>query len=157
MVTYFSKYFFDGSKLNNDVYFSVANGRISKITSIAEPNAIVLDGIVTPGFIDTQVNGGGGLLLNNTPTLETIERMSQAHRRYGTTSMLPTLITDDKDVMHKAADSVAEAIERSIPGIAGIHFEGPHLSVSKRGIHSEKHIRNITDSELSILLSLIHI
>ncbi len=109
-----------------------------------------LPGLVAPGYIDLQVNGGGGILFNSTPTIAGIKKIMLAHARYGTTAMLPTIITDDITVMEQAADAISQAIAEKIPGIIGIHFEGPHLSVAKKGAHSEQYIRPISDAEWQI-------
>ena len=97
--------------------------------------------VLAPGFIDCQVNGGGGVLFNDKPTVDGVRRIAQAHRRFGTTGMLPTLISDDAAVMRKAVDAVAEAIAQRVPGILGIHLEGPFLSAPKKGIHDSAKFR----------------
>jgi N-acetylglucosamine-6-phosphate deacetylase len=83
------------------------------------------------------VNGGGGVLFNYEPSIATLVTMMQAHSKYDTTSMLPTLITDSSEVMKAAADAVADAdaITEGVQGILDIHYEGPNLSKEKRGIH----------------------
>ena len=106
-------------------------------------------GILIPGFVDIQVNGGGGVLFNQQPTLDGIKAIAAAHLRFGTTSLLPTLITDTTDVMQQAADAVAQAIAEKHPSIFGIHFEGPFLSSSKKGVHAEKHVRTPSDTDLA--------
>ena len=106
-------------------------------------------GYLIPGYIDTQVNGGGGVLLNQQPDLAAIKAMSNAHLRFGTTGMLPTVITDNADVMQHSADAIAEAIEPGMSNILGIHFEGPFLSKAKKGVHEERLIRVPTDTEIA--------
>jgi len=91
--------------------------------------------LLLPGFIDVQVNGGGGLLFNAAPTVDTLRGIAAAHRRFGTTGMLPTLITDTAQVMHAALDAVDAAIAEGVPGILGIHLEGPFLAPARKGIH----------------------
>jgi len=83
--------------------------------------------MLLPGFIDTQVNGGGGVLLNDTPTVETIRQIGAAHRRFGTTGFLPTLISDSVDTMRAAIAAVEQALVEKVPGVLGIHLEGPYL------------------------------
>ena len=85
-----------------------------------------------PGFIDCQVNGGGGVLFNDAPTVETIRRIGAAHRRFGTTGFLPTLISDDVDVMRAAIAAVDAAIAEGVPGVLGIHLEGPYLAPARK-------------------------
>jgi N-acetylglucosamine-6-phosphate deacetylase len=95
-----------------------------------------LDGTrLVPGFIDCQVNGGGGVLFNDAPAVETIRRIGAAHAQFGTTGFLPTLISDDADVMRAAIAAVGAAIADGVPGVLGIHFEGPYLAPERRGIH----------------------
>ncbi len=106
--------------------------------------------VLAPGFIDCQVNGGGGVLFNDEPTVDGVRRIAQAHRRFGTTGMLPTLISDDATVMRKAVDAVAHAIAQRVPGVLGIHLEGPFLATSRKGIHDAAKFRvpEATDIEL---------
>ena len=91
--------------------------------------------LLLPGFIDVQVNGGGGVLFNAEPTVEALAAMGAAHRKFGTTGFLPTLITDTADVMRQALDAVDAAIEQGVPGVLGIHLEGPFLATARKGIH----------------------
>ena len=91
--------------------------------------------LLLPGFIDVQVNGGGGVLFNAEPTVEALAAIGAAHRKYGTTGFLPTLITDTAEVMRKALDAVDAAIEQGVPGVLGIHLEGPFLATARKGIH----------------------
>lgn len=110
-----------------------------------------LDGdYLLPGFLDVQVNGGGGVLLNNAETLDDIARIAAAHRAFGTTGLLPTLITDDFAAMQKAADLIAAAIAAETPGILGIHFEGPSLNPARKGIHPAAKIREIDAGFLAL-------
>jgi N-acetylglucosamine-6-phosphate deacetylase len=97
--------------------------------------------LLLPGFIDVQVNGGGGVLFNAEPTVEALAAIGAAHRKYGTTGFLPTLITDTADVMRKALDAVDAAIEQGVPGVLGIHLEGPFLATARKGIHDAKLFR----------------
>jgi len=148
---YFAECLFDGYEFKKDQLITVENDKIVQLTSGTPKQAdILLSGLICPGFIDVQVNGGGGKLFNNDPSIKTLQTMSSAHQAFGTTAMLPTLITDDIDTMQQAADAVALALNENIPGIIGIHFEGPHLSFPKKGIHPQSHIRPITDKELSL-------
>ena len=96
---------------------------------------------LTPGFIDVQVNGGGDVLLNDTPTPEAIATIAAAHRRFGTTGLLPTLISDSAAKMRAASEAVAAA-SRDLPGVLGIHFEGPFLSKERAGVHDPAMFRS---------------
>lgn len=110
--------------------------------------------LLAPGFIDLQVNGGGGVLLNEAPTVETIATIGRAHRRYGTTGFLPTLISTDRQTMARAAGAVRDALGMGVPGVLGIHFEGPHLNPARRGVHDARHLRPLNAADLELLASL---
>ncbi|MGE4062654.1 MAG: N-acetylglucosamine-6-phosphate deacetylase [Rhodospirillaceae bacterium] len=112
------------------------------------------DGDLLPGFIDCQVNGGGGVLFNDLPTVEGIRAIGAAHRKFGTTGFLPTLISDDLAVMDKAIDAVEEALAQQVPGVLGIHLEGPFLNPSRAGIHDRQRIQKIDDSAIARLTRL---
>lgn len=111
-------------------------------------------GLLLPGFIDTQVNGGGGVLLNDEPTVEGIATIASTHRRFGTTALLPTLISDDLDVVARAIAAVDDAMVQGVPGVIGIHIEGPFLNREKRGIHDASKIRTIDGAAVELLSSL---
>lgn len=142
---------FDGENYHKDKVIVIDDGIISRFDDDINNFTNKVNGLVVPGFIDLQVNGGGGVLFNTTPTLAGVKSIMAAHASFGTTAMLPTLITDTISVMAKAADAIADAIANDEPGIMGIHFEGPHLSVAKKGAHSECFIRDISDEEWQIL------
>jgi N-acetylglucosamine-6-phosphate deacetylase len=109
--------------------------------------------LLLPGFIDVQVNGGGGLLFNDDPSVETLRGMAQAHRKFGTTGMLPTLITDTAEKMRAALRAVDEAIEQRVPGILGIHVEGPFLANARKGIHNADLFRLPDDEDVEALIA----
>ena len=111
-------------------------------------------GMLVPGFIDTQVNGGGAVLFNESPTIDGIRAIAEAHREFGTTAMLPTLISDDFDVIERGIAAVRGAIAIGIPGILGIHIEGPFLNVEKKGIHDASKIRKMDERAVNLLSSL---
>lgn len=116
---------------------------------------IDLDGsYLIPGFIDIQVNGGGGVLFNDSPNVEGIKAIARAHRQFGTTGLLPTLISDDLDVINKGLAAVENAIEAGVPGVLGIHIEGPFLNLDRRGIHDASKIRKLTAKIVSDLQPL---
>lgn len=106
---------------------------------------------LVPGFIDVQVNGGGGVLLNQSCSPAAIARLTRAHLAYGTTAMMPTLITDSMQVMADAAKAIREARQEGNPSVIGVHFEGPWLSLARKGVHKADFIRPPTDAELQIL------
>lgn len=107
---------------------------------------------LVPGFIDCQVNGGGGALFNEAPTVATIRRIGAAHRRFGTTGFLPTLISDDVEVMRSAIDAVAQALHEQVPGVLGIHLEGPFLAAERKGVHDATKFR-VPDAALIDLVA----
>lgn len=109
---------------------------------------------LAPGFIDTQVNGGGGVLFNDAPGTETIARMAQAHRQFGTTGLLPTLISTDADTMRAAIAAADAAIAQGVPGVLGIHLEGPFLASARKGVHDPAQFRSPTVEELDLVCSL---
>jgi len=111
-------------------------------------------GFLLPGFVDVQVNGGGGVLLNDRPDLEGVRAIAEAHRRYGTTALLPTLISDDLSVIARAIAAVEEAITARVPGVVGIHLEGPFLNGQKKGIHNAGKFRCIDATAIDLLSSL---
>ena len=123
----------------------------------ASPTDATVDlagGYLLPGFIDTQVNGGGDVLLNDSPTVEAIARIGAAHRRYGTTSFLPTLISDDLDKVDAAMRAVEQAIDAGVPGVIGIHLEGPFLNAARKGTHDPAKFRTLDDDAIALLSSL---
>ena len=111
-------------------------------------------GLLLPGFIDTQVNGGGGALFNDAPTVEAIATIGAAHRRFGTTGFLPTLISDDLSAVARAIAAVDAAIVAGVPGVLGIHIEGPFLSSDRKGIHDASKFRVLDDAAFDLLTSL---
>lgn len=124
-------------------------------TRVRDADARDLGGhYLLPGFIDCQVNGGGDVLFNDAPTVDTIRRISTAHRRFGTTGFLPTLISDDVDVMRAAIAAVDAAIEEGVPGVLGIHLEGPYLAPERRGVHDAAKFRVPDAREIALVSSL---
>lgn len=140
----------------SDVAVVIEGDRIAAILDEAPQGAQIVDlggDTLLPGFIDTQVNGGGGRLFNDDPSVETIRVIAETHRRYGTTGLLPTLISDDLSVVEAGIRAVDAAIEAGVPGVLGIHIEGPFLNPARRGIHSESKIQPLRDEFLALLES----
>lgn len=109
-------------------------------------------GFITPGFVDLQVNGGGGVMFNDDQSLNALRIIAEAHARTGTAAILPTLITDTPKRTSAAIDAVEQAIAEKVDGIAGIHLEGPHLSVARKGAHDPNLIRAMDGDDLALLL-----
>jgi N-acetylglucosamine-6-phosphate deacetylase len=107
--------------------------------------------LLLPGFIDTQVNGGGGVLFNGTPTVESIAEIGRVHRRFGTTAFLPTLVSDDLEIVADAIDATRKAIAAGVPGVLGLHIEGPFLNESRKGVHDASKIRNLDGEAFNLL------
>jgi N-acetylglucosamine-6-phosphate deacetylase len=134
----------------------VRGGRIEALVSAREvvgaDRVIDLEGnLLLPGFIDTQVNGGGGVLFNDDPSVDSIAAIGRAHRRFGTTGFLPTLISDDLSVVARAIEAVRDAISQGVPGVLGIHIEGPFLSSERRGVHDAGKLRSLDESAVRLL------
>jgi len=138
----------------------VSGGRIEALVPSTDGrcrDATVVDlcgRFLVPGFIDVQVNGGGGVLFNDEPSIDSIRAIGAAHRRFGTTGFLPTLISDDLDTIARAILAVQSAIDANVPGVLGIHIEGPFLNRARRGVHDSKHLRPLDPSLLSLLCRL---
>jgi N-acetylglucosamine-6-phosphate deacetylase len=150
---------FDGSDVRFNHAIVLEGSRISDVLpqgqlSRALPVTVLPAGAwLAPGFVDVQVNGGGDVLFNDEPNPDGIATIARAHRRFGTTSLLPTLITDTPAKMRLAVDAIGRAAEAD-PGILGVHFEGPFLSPEKPGVHDRAMIRTPDIGDLEILTSL---
>src|SRR6202165_4157356 len=125
----------------------LSGARIEALVDPKDPRcagAVTLDlegHLLLPGFIDVQVNGGGGVLFNDDPGPESIRAIGAAHRLFGTTGFMPTLISDDIDTIGRALAAVQSALDAGMPGVLGIHIEGPILNWARRGVHSSQHLR----------------
>jgi N-acetylglucosamine-6-phosphate deacetylase len=123
----------------------------------AAATKIDLDGDeLAAGFIDIQVNGGGGVLFNDDPSVETIAKIGAAHAAFGTTGFLPTLISDSLEKIKTAIAAVDEAIAQGVPGVLGIHLEGPFLNAARKGVHDASTFRLLDDKSIALLTSLKH-
>ncbi|MUO78984.1 N-acetylglucosamine-6-phosphate deacetylase [Agrobacterium vitis] len=149
---------FDGVRFHDHQALIVDQGRIADIISQnTVPAALARvdagSALVVPGFIDLQVNGGGGVLLNNQPDLEGIRTICAAHARFGTTALLPTLITDHPALRDQVLSLGHQAQVEQIPGYLGLHLEGPHLSLARKGTHDPALIRPMNDDDLAKLIA----
>ena len=136
---------FDGMTLHEQAAVIVEGATITRIVARSElgdrPITVLPEGIwLAPGFVDLQVNGGGDMLFNDAPTAQTIATMAAAHRKFGTTGFLPTLITDGPAKTPQAIAAVGEAMRRE-PAVLGLHLEGPFISPQKAGVHDRRFIR----------------
>lgn len=142
---------FDGQTLHQDRVVRIEAGLCEGILAAQDVPAGALvhrvSGTLSPGFIDLQVNGGGGVLINATPTADGMAAVAAAHRQFGTTAILPTVITDAASVLDAAVAAALDAKGR--PGIAGLHIEGPHISHAKHGTHAKEYIRPLGDDTLA--------
>ena len=140
---------FDGEQIRDGLAVIIDGARITAVCAEADIPAGVEcrklnGGLLAPGFIDVQVNGGGGALLNDNPSLETVRRIAASHRAFGTTGLLPTVITDAPAVLAGAIAAVKAARADDVPGILGIHIEGPFLDAERKGAHPAQYIRKMT-------------
>jgi N-acetylglucosamine-6-phosphate deacetylase len=158
---------------------ALVNGRVLREQALVEGQCVLLEGgrvldivpaghpscrgaaqvdlrgnMLLPGFVDSQVNGGGGVLFNDSPSVESIRHIGQAHRRFGTTGFMPTLISADLDDVARAIAATREAIEAGVPGVLGIHIEGPFLNVERKGVHDPAKLRELDASAVGLLTSL---
>lgn len=158
---------------------SIINGHVFNGETLLKDHAVIIDGdkvlqvlpqeqlpanievdfdlkgnYLVPGFIDLQVNGGGGVMFNNELTVEGLRTIANAHRQYGTTGLLPTLITDSYDVMRQAITAVTQAIQEGVPGILGVHLEGPFLNPERKGAHAAEKFCVIDEQGFEIITSL---
>ena len=141
-----------------DATVVVEDGRIAAVLHGDAPvDAEIVDlqgGYLVPGFIDLQVNGGGGALFNNDTSVEAIAAIGRAHRKFGTTGFLPTLISDDARVMARAIDATRDAIAQGVPGVLGIHLEGPYIAPARKGTHDAGKFRVPDAGEIAMATSL---
>lgn len=146
---------FDGTRLLGNMAVGIWAGRVCAIIprSDTQQNTRSVPGILCPGFIDLQVNGGGDVMLNTTPTPEGIAKICAAHRQFGTIGILPTVITDAPEIMHAAVLAVLAGWGK-IPGLLGIHIEGPHLALARRGTHAARFVRVMDDATIALIATL---
>ncbi len=153
---YLAPAIFDGERILEGYALLVDSQRFAAILPVSDIPADVVseefeNGILAPGYVDIQVNGGGGIMFNDNQSVETLATMAAAHASLGATSILPTLITDTAERVSAAINAVEHAIVQGIPGIIGLHLEGPHLSPKRKGAHAEPFIRTMTDVDLELL------
>lgn len=140
---------FDGQTLQTEAAICIVDGVVERVQPASEApvGAKAVVGIVSPGLIDLQVNGGGGVLFNATPTVAGMDKIAAAHRVFGTTAILPTIITDAPEILAQAVEAVIAAQPKA--GLLGLHIEGPHISLSRRGTHAAQYVRPMDDATLA--------
>src|SRR5689334_10244929 len=142
---------FTGEDILEGATVRVKDGRIVDVTTTPSGDAAKLDGLLAPSFIDVQVNGGGGVLFNDAPTAETLKTIAAAHRQFGVTGFMATLVSDERTKTVKAVEAVTEAIEAGVPGLLGLHLEGPWLSDQRRGVHPSRFLRALDAEDMRLL------
>jgi N-acetylglucosamine-6-phosphate deacetylase len=145
---------FDGERWHDRSAVLVRDGTIVGIVPDSDlPADAAIDrlegGLLAPGFIDAQVNGGGGVLLNDAPTADTMDLIAAAHRPFGTCRLLPTLLTTSVETTRAALAAVRQAG----PGVVGLHLEGPHLAPARKGIHDDRFMRRLDEADIEAMLS----
>ena len=150
---------FDGFNRHLNSALIIMNGKVVEIIpeEKVDPTTdqiVLAGGLLTPGFVDLQVNGGGGVLFNDNPSLENLKTICEAHAKLGTTSIMPTLISDSPEVHKRAISVIIDALYYPIKGLVGLHLEGPHLAVARKGAHEERFIRPMKELDCLELESL---
>lgn len=147
---------FDGRTFHDDLAVTVTDGRIESVGS-APPGVELIEldgGLLAPGFVDLQVNGGGGVLFNSEPTPAALGTIVAAHRQCGTTAILPTVITDTPGIQREAVSAIESVLASGETAVLGVHLEGPHLDAGKRGVHRDEYFRPLDDAERAWLATL---
>ena len=145
---------FDGNRIHQNCSILIQNDYIKRIgNGLQEKDAAMVDAkgaLIAPGFIDLQINGGGGVLFTDEPTSDSLRIISKAHEKYGVLNYLPTLISTDLGTIKKAIVAVSDYSANNT-GVLGLHMEGPYLELSKAGIHDASFIHHCSLSELNNL------
>ncbi len=152
MIYYQNAEIFDGKNLLQGHSLAVTDNKtVSVIADEEVPvDAEVIklnDGILTPGYVELQANGGGGVLFNDEPNIEGLQTILDAHRKYGTVAMLPTFITDSPEKLDLGLEAIRDGISTKMHGLIGGHFEGPFINLEKKGTHQPNFIRKPTKED----------
>jgi N-acetylglucosamine-6-phosphate deacetylase len=148
---------FDGTEWHSGSALLVEGDAVTGIVPAGDVPAgtsrIDAGALLAPGFVDLQVNGGGGIMFNDAPEVDAIARVCRTHARLGTTALMATVVTDRPDVSRRMVDAGSEAAQRAVPGFLGVHLEGPHLSVARKGAHDASLIRPLDAEALAFLIN----
>jgi N-acetylglucosamine-6-phosphate deacetylase len=142
---------FNGTEILDGATVEIDSGVIVRVTPGIRPGVPQLDGLLAPGLVDVQVNGGGGVLFNEAPNVQSLRTITQAHAHLGVTALMATLISDERDKIAAAIDAVAEGVRERMPGLLGLHLEGPWLSEPRRGVHPQRYLRSLDAADLDML------
>ena len=147
---------FDGEEWHNDAALVVGDGIVEGVIAADFPTDVervaLHGGLLVPGFVDLQINGAGGAQFNEAPSLESIRTICRTSHRFGTTACLPTLITDTAETMDRAVEAGLAAVREGVPGFVGLHLEGPHLGIARKGAHDPALIRPFSDNDLQRMI-----
>ncbi len=147
---------FDGERFHDERALIVKDGRVEAIVGLnelPEGEVVTLDGgVLSAGFVDAQVNGGGGRMLNDEPSPVSMYMIADGHRPYGTTALLPTLITDTAEATATAIEAAKVAVKTN-RGVAGLHLEGPHLAPARKGAHLAELMRPVEDKDVKAFIA----
>jgi len=154
---FFGARVFDGTGFQDDIAVVTDGAKIKALVPVSERprDAVQHDlsgGILSPGLIDAQINGGGGAFFNTDPSVNGIATILKAHRAFGTTHALPTVITDSASLLHDALQA-GKTAQGLVPGFLGLHVEGPFIDVDRKGVHPANHIRVMTDADCDMLIA----
>jgi len=157
VTAYLGARIFDGERWHDDAALLAGpdgvEGIISSDAVGDRPTERLAGGMLVPGFVDLQVNGGGGALVDENTTVETLRTICATYYRFGTTALLPTLITNTREVTQRVIDAGVAAAAARIPGFLGLHLEGPHLSIARKGAHDPKLIRPMAEADVEMLVA----
>ncbi len=151
MLTLAATRVFTGTELLHGATVQIDDGVITRVVPGIQAGATLLDGLLAPGLVDVQVNGGGGVLFNDAPTVDALRTITQAHARLGVTALMATLISDERGKIAAAIDAVTQGIRQRIPGLLGLHLEGPWLSEPRRGVHPQRFLRAMDADDLVLV------
>ncbi len=151
---------FTGDSFLDDYALIISEEKIASLVPRTQldasiPHIPLAGGILAPGFIDLQVNGGGGAFFTNDTTPQAIQTMLDGHRPTGTTSLLPTLISDTREVHQAGVKAVADAVAAGMKGVLGVHVEGPFFDMARRGAHNERYVRTMEQADVDWLVASV--